>query len=145
MSVMSQIVRLMDDIILEKLTECGYKGICASHGAIICVLYEKNRLRMNELALYINKDKATVTALVNKLENLDFVQRIDCPCDSRAKYVELTELGKMAISPSVQISKELLDIQYEYIDDDERRIFMGVLSKMLINLNNHKSKIRSNT
>jgi len=51
------------------------KGLVTSHGDILYALFQKRTLTMKEIAEGIEKDKSTVTALVNKLIAHGYVQK----------------------------------------------------------------------
>ncbi len=53
--------------LIKELKKHNIKGIVPSHGDILGALCLADQLKMKELAGQINKDKSTVTTLVNKL------------------------------------------------------------------------------
>ena len=62
---------------------------------------------MHELSEAIHRDKSTVTALVNKLKEQGYVERIQSESDSRVVYVRLTEKGKAYTVETGAISSAL--------------------------------------
>ena len=78
----------------KELVTNSIAGLAPSHGEIIGALWIRGRLQMKELAEFIDKDKSTITALVNKLLKLDYVEKEKDADDNRISYISLTEKGK---------------------------------------------------
>ncbi len=71
----------------QELKNLGLKGISPSHGDILGALCLKDGLQMKELATLINRDKSTITALVNKLIGLDYVEKETDGNDNRMEVM----------------------------------------------------------
>ena len=80
--------------IARKMVENGIDGLSASHAEILYYLFREGELKMRVISARINKDKSTVTALVNKLITKGYVLRKPCAIDSRVVYIHLTSQGQ---------------------------------------------------
>ena len=110
------------------------KGLAPSHGEILGSLMARGPLPMSEIGRIIDKDKSTITALVNKLIKRGYVEKKSEPADSRISLVALTRKG-MALKPHFQLIAQRLRAQsYNGITDDERETLVSLLTKLNTNL-----------
>ena len=124
-------------LIVEELKKHNLEGLAPSHGDILVHLYEhEDGVPMNKITASINKDKSTVTALVNKLEKLELLEKFKNENDSRSTMVKLTKKG-LDTKPIVMenISKKLLDITYENFTKKEKELVCNLLEKIKDNFN----------
>ena len=93
-SVISNIHFEANSLIVSELKKYDITELAPSHGSILNALfYSKEKLRMNDIAEKINRDKSTVTALINKLVKNGYVIREKCSIDSRITFILLTDKG----------------------------------------------------
>jgi DNA-binding MarR family transcriptional regulator len=110
------------------------KGLAPSHGEILGSLMARGPLPMSEIGRIIDKDKSTITALVNKLIKRGYVEKKSEPADSRISLIALTRKG-MALKPHFQLIAQRLRAQsYKGITDDERETLVNLLTKLNANL-----------
>lgn len=120
-SLISNIRDKANELIIKELQKNGIKGLAPSHGAILNILFKSNeRIRMQDIAHNIHKDKSTVTALVNKLSKLGYIKRIKCTEDSRVTYITLTHKGEELMPVFKKISNLLIETTYRNIEENEK-------------------------
>jgi DNA-binding MarR family transcriptional regulator len=85
----------LNELVSEGLAERGFPDVRPAHGAIAQHIKDSGS-RVTELAKLAQVSKPTVVYLVNDLERLGYVERVDDPGDGRAKLVRLTERGAQA-------------------------------------------------
>jgi MarR family transcriptional regulator, organic hydroperoxide resistance regulator len=117
---------------LEKeLKANGIEGIVGSHGSILgCLFHNDGRMKVLDLAKNVGRSKSTVTELVNKLENLGYVEKATCCMDGRCTYVMLTKKGLAVQKDFDKISKKLITTAYKGFTEEEKETFIGSLEKM---------------
>jgi len=109
-------------------------GLATSQGEILGTLMARGPLPMSEVGRIINKDKSTITALVNKLIKMGYVEKKSEPADSRISLIALTRKG-IALKPRFQrIALKLRVQSYKGITDSEREILVNLLTKLSTNL-----------
>ncbi len=110
------------------------KGLAPSHGEILGTLMARGPLPMSEIGRTIDKDKSTITALVNKLLKMGYVEKRGQPADSRINLIALTKKG-MALKPQFRsIALKLRGHSYKGITDDEKETLFNLLTKLNTNL-----------
>lgn len=85
---------------------------------------------MKGLAGLIDRDKSTVTALVNKLIFLGYVRKEPDISDSRVTLISLTDAGEDLKDDLIEISQKLISKVYKTLSEDERDSLIGLLTKV---------------
>ncbi len=115
------------------MEENGIKQIVPSHGDIIFGLFFKKRETMKQVAERIQRDKSTITTLVNKLILLDLVQKEKDEFDHRINWITLTEKGKQLKPLFFEISDKLISKVYSGITPEDREKLIEILLKVNAN------------
>ena len=132
--LISRIRERANKVIAQELKNHNLHGLCPSHGSILSALSKGNALPMRVLARMIDRDKSTVTALVDKLVALGYVEKSRDSTDQRITLVKLTEKGK-ALRPDLEdITRKLLAKVYKGISEGEKQILIEILAKIKSNL-----------
>lgn len=129
-SLTARIREKVNRFIEFELTKHGLEGIGTSHGDIIYALLQTPRLMMADISKRINKDKSTVTALVDKLVRLGYATRERDQGDARVVYVALTPKGRDLEPVFEQISRQMLDVFYANIAEQEKEELLRILIKI---------------
>lgn len=134
-SIISYIHNSANKLIIEELKKNNLGALAPSHGDILVLLYRyENGLAMNKITFYINKDKSTLTALINKLEKLGYVEKIKNERDTRSTLVRLTKKGFETKNVVLEkISKKLLDKTYYGFSMEEKKELFSYLQKVSAN------------
>lgn len=99
-SLMSRTLGAANRYLMELMAREGLVGIVPSHGDILMQLFAHEAMPMAALAEAIGKDPSTVTALVRKLTNAGYVEKVPSPRDRRVCEVRLTDAGR-ALAPAM--------------------------------------------
>jgi len=120
--------------LLEELKQHGITKLAPSHGEILGALLLRGELQMTQLTKYIDKDKSTITALVNKLIQMGYVKKRKDTTDNRISWIALTEKGSSLKPGIMDISRKLRKKAYENIREQDKEILHALLSKINMNL-----------
>ena len=97
----------------ERLTERfaarGFGDVRASYGSVLVPLFERDGLRLGELAGAARLSKQAMTGLVKRCEADGLVQRETDPDDARAFNVRLTARGRAFRAVAYEVLSELDD------------------------------------
>lgn len=85
---------------------------------------------MHQLSCYIDKDKSTITALVDKLVRMEYVQREQDQRDGRIFRLSLTAKGRELQPIFESVSESLLAAVYEDFAPEEKQQLLGLLEKI---------------
>ena len=121
-------------LLTHELKAHHIKGLAPSHGEVLGSLMLRGPLPMSEIARIIDKDKSTITALVNKLLKLGYVEKKRHLSDNRISLIALTKKGTALKADFQLIAKKLRGQSYMDISDDEREQLIHLLKKLNNNL-----------
>lgn len=115
----------------SQLREKEIEGLINSHGTILSILYDYDgKITMNEIGKIIGKKKSTLTDLIRKLVELDYITREKSEKDSRAVEINLTEKGWKFKPLFEEISNNLLEKTYKNFSEEEKETLMRLLNKI---------------
>jgi DNA-binding MarR family transcriptional regulator len=118
----------------QELKDHHMDSLAPSHGEILGSLMYRGPLPMTEIAKIIDKDKSTITALVNKLIKMGYVEKMKHHGDNRVTLIALTRKGA-AFKPAFRlIAQKLRTLSYKGVSDNERETLIKLLTKINENL-----------
>lgn len=129
-SQISRVRRGANQVLLDQLNELGLTDFVPSHGEILMQLLTYEELTMSEIAMRINKDRSTVTALISKLKKNGYVDTRKAPYCGRTTIVRITEKGRTLEGPFLAISDKLDKVYRHNIDEQDLVIFRKVLTQI---------------
>lgn len=134
--LVSRFLDKYNSLIEDSFKNTEFKGIGASHFAILMgiILSDNRKLCMKDIASFINKDKSTVTQLVNKLIKYDLIQKKYCESDKRKCYVTLTEKGLENEQLFMDTYKRSEFRKNDNITEEEKDILRRLINKLIYNL-----------
>ena len=119
--LMGRIHDLTQKWLRGELAAAGLSGIVPSHGDVLALLFMKGEATMHELAAFAHRTRPTTTVLVDKLEEVGLVRRMQSEDDARSVVVVLTAEGEALRGSFAAIS-------------DEGEMLEKLLNKVLSNL-----------
>ena len=94
-----------------------------THYDIIKLLFIHDKLTLKDVSSLICRHKSTVTVLIKKLVQEDYVELISCSSDKRVTFVSLTVKGKRFKSVINSIDQQfIIFINKVYSIQDQRHI-----------------------
>ena len=117
-----------------KLREMGVP-LTPEQFMLIDILWNQGEMTQQQLADQLQKDKNSVTKLVDAIEKKGFVVRKQNPHDRRANTLVLTEKANELKPGAKQKGISILDQILEGISEDELRSFLSTLRKLNANMN----------
>ena len=102
---------------------------------LIDLLWNHGEMSQQELADQLQKDKNSVTRLVDAIERKGFVVRRQNSSDRRSNTLVLTEQAEKLKADAKQKGISILDKMLEGISEDELRTFLTTLRKLSLNMN----------
>jgi DNA-binding MarR family transcriptional regulator len=96
-----------NELLGEQFAARGFREVRASYGSVLVPLFERDGLRLGELAAASRLSKQAITGLVRQCEADGLVERRRDPVDGRAFNVCLTARGHMVQAAAEEILTEL--------------------------------------
>lgn len=124
-------------------------GITSDQFRLLSNLWRKDGVTQQKLAIYIGRDKASVTRMITILENSGLVTRIAKDNDKRVNLIYLTKKGRQLENISSQAVQESLDLMTKDFSLSEIEMFEDLLIRTSNNLkpvvcSTIKSQLKSN-
>lgn len=111
---------------------------------LIDVLWNQGQMSQQQLANTMQKDKNSITKLIDALEKKELVVRKKSKRDRRSNIIVLTEKAKTMKLEAKEKGIMLLDKMLEGISEEELRSFLNTLNKMSENMSaNLQSQIKT--
>lgn len=102
---------------------------------LIDLLWNQGQMTQQQLADQMQKDKNSVTQLVDAIERKGFVVRMRNPEDRRSNTLVLTEKAENLKLDAKRKGIFILDKMLDGISEDELRAFLKTLRKLNDNMN----------
>ncbi|EPG64203.1 MarR family transcriptional regulator [Leptospira wolffii] len=118
----------------SELKEKGLGQLTTTHADILFALAMSKKVPMQEIARMIDRDKSTLTALVDKLEDLGYVERVKDGQDQRVVNLQLTRKAYGIRPVMLGISRSLLSGLYKGFTEPEKKELVRLLDKLYKNL-----------
>jgi DNA-binding MarR family transcriptional regulator len=87
-------------------------------------------LTFGKFAEILKVAKPSVTGIVNKLIQLDVVEKAQCTRDKRIFYIKLTEKGRNIARQSFLAEQRVVDIIVSVLNDEEIDTFIRIIKKL---------------
>ena len=97
-------------------------------------LWNFGEMTQQELADLMQKDKNSVTSLVDAIERKGFVVRRQSKTDRRSNTLVLTEKAELLKPGAKEKGISILDKMLEGISEEELRAFLATLRKLTLNM-----------
>lgn len=119
-------------------------GLTPEQFLLIDVLWNQGQMSQQQLANTMQKDKNSITKLIDALEKKELVVRKKSKRDRRSNIIVLTEKAETMKLEAKEKGIMLLDKMLEGISEEELRSFLNTLNKMSENMSaNLQSQIKT--
>ncbi|MGC9779636.1 MAG: MarR family transcriptional regulator [Candidatus Heimdallarchaeota archaeon] len=126
--------------IFSKLLNEHQIEINPAQGRIMFVLWRNDNITIQELSKKTSLSKTTLTSMLDRLESMGYTKRVPSTEDRRKIFIELTEKNQVLQDKYVQVSKEMTDLFYRDISNEEIEKFENTLEKLYDNLLAYNTK-----
>lgn len=99
--------------------------------AMLRILNIEGRMTQVELGTYLAMDKATMVRMLDSLENLKYVKRVQSEKDRRSKYLELTPAGKKVMAALEKIRNAVEREFLSPLGSQEEAQLRAIVGKLL--------------
>lgn len=118
----------------KKLLDRSPLEISPGQMVVLYSLFKKDSISISELSKNVLLDNSTLTGLIDRLERLDFVTRVDTPNDRRSYQIVLTEKAKLHQDAILQLMQDVELHMLKGCTEAEIFMFRNLLHRILDNL-----------
>ncbi|MBZ7978799.1 MarR family transcriptional regulator [Campylobacter sp. RM12654] len=134
--LMGRIKELSNELILKELSKRVEFDLSFSHADILNILFDEKEYCMVQIAQKIHRSKATISSLIDKLEQNGYITKSQSSNDSRMYLIKATQ-KTLDLKP---IFEEVSNIVFEKLlknfSKAEELFLEELLKKMLNNIKN---------
>jgi len=127
-STLRQIVRAMD---VHSKYLYKYYGLSSPQLSILKELSEVNEIPTGQLAKKISLSQATVTDILDRLEEKGLIIRQRSSFDKRRVYIQISEKGKAIVLKNPSLLKEDFIRQFNEMEDWEQTLILSSMQRIV--------------
>ena len=105
-------------------------GLTSSEFGVLEFLFHKGDQPVQEIAKKILVTSGTITYVINKLVEKDYVEKKQCSKDKRIFYIHLTAHGKKKIATIFPKHEKFLDDLFKGLEEREKKELIKELRKL---------------
>ncbi len=132
--LITKIRQLSQQIFNNLLKDYNLNEISAAQGRVMFPLWQKDNISFQELKRKALLSKATLSYMLDKLEEAGHIKRIRSEEDKRTINIKLTKKNKVLQEKYFQVSNKMNEIFYKDFSEKEINEFEGYLRRLLDSL-----------
>lgn len=132
--LISRIKQMGTRIFDRMLANSGIDSFNGAQGRILYVLWQKDDISISSLSAQTSLANTTLTAMLDRMENIGLIVRKPDPKDRRNRLIALTEKAKSLQDDYTRISQQMNEIYYTGFTETEIMQFESYLQRILNNL-----------
>lgn len=122
--------KMMKSFVSERLKE-HTNDVTMEQWIVLKILHEDHDgLVQNELAFITNRNKTTLTRLINSMEKKNLVARIPSKNDSRKNLIFLTKNGKELFLKIKPVILQCIEKMQAGLTKEEKEFFIEIMTKI---------------
>lgn len=138
--LITKIRQLMLRVFDKLLEDNQINEITVAQGRVMFPLWQKDNISFQTLKKKTMLSKATLSYMLDKLEDAGYIERIRSKKDKRTIFIKLTKKNEKLQGKFVKVSREMTDLYYEGFSDKEMDELENYLRRVLDNLTNYDKK-----
>jgi DNA-binding MarR family transcriptional regulator len=142
--LIAQIYQIAGRIFEKKLKNLDLVEITPSQGRILFALSKEDDISIQELSQRTSLGKSTLTAMLDKLEEMGHIRRVPSRRDRRKIHVCLMEKDKLLQQTYISVSEEMTQLTYAAFTPKEIDLFETFLKRILENLKTYEKGGKNN-
>ena len=125
---------------IDRLQQNGI-NVTPEQYLVLDILWEKQSLSQQNIADIIQKDKNSVTKIIDSLEKKNLVNRVEDKKDRRINKIELTQEGHALEKITTKVAIDFMNDTVKDIEDQDLDKLVEVMRKLKDNLDNIENNL----
>ena len=136
--ILRSIDHLLIRVNIQQAKKSGIDNCTAMHGWILGYLsrHRNEDIYQRDIEKEFSVTRSAVTAVVKKMENCGYIERVEVKHDARLKKLVITDKGEEMYKKIIESFQKTDSIITEGVDEEEYEAFMTVCRKIRDNLHN---------
>ncbi|MFW9901700.1 MAG: MarR family winged helix-turn-helix transcriptional regulator [Candidatus Thorarchaeota archaeon] len=140
--LMLKIRKLSEKIFAKILRDFDVNELTPAQGRVMFPLWQEDDISFQELKRKTLLSKATLSYMLDKLEEAGFIQRVQDANDKRTINIKLLKKDATLQQKFFKVSNEMRNIYYKGFSEEEMDEFENYLRKLLDNLTKYAEKTK---
>ena len=140
--LITKIRQVSQQIFNKLLKEYKIEEISAAQGRVMFPLWREDNISFQDLKRKAMLSKATLSYMLDKLEEAGHIERVRSEEDKRIIYIKLTKRNKELQDKYLQVSNAMNNLFYKGFSEEEIDEFESYLTRLLENLTTLNKKIK---
>lgn len=119
----------------KKMLDQAELEISPGQLVVLYSLFKKDNISISELSKNVYLDNSTLTGLIDRLERVDLVRRVDAPHDRRSYQIVLTEKSKSLEQDIKNVMEQVESKMLENCNEAEVVMLRSILTRIFANFN----------
>lgn len=132
--LISRIKQVGTRIFDRMLSDSGIDSFNGAQGRILYVLWQNDEISISSLSAQTSLANTTLTAMLDRMEKSDLIERRPDPKDRRNKLIALTKKAEALKGDYLDISQKMNELYYKGFSEEEIKILENYLQRILTNL-----------
>ena len=132
--LISRIKQMGTRIFDRMLAASGIDSFNGAQGRILYVLWQNDAISISSLSAQTSLANTTLTAMLDRMENMGLIVRQPDPKDRRNRLIALTDKARSLQDDYTRISQKMNEIYYDGFTETEIMQFESYLQRILNNL-----------
>jgi DNA-binding MarR family transcriptional regulator len=132
--LVAKIHQVAGRVFAKKLKEHGIDEINPAQGRILFVLWENDGIPIRDLSARTMLEKSTLTSMLDRLEAMGYIVRVPSKEDRREILIRRTEKDKAFQKRYFEVSKDMTELFYQGLTEEEIDRLESDLATILANL-----------
>ena len=133
-------VKIVDYFLQESLNKID-SNLTKEQMVVLKKLHDQDGLNQNELAFLTIRNKSSLTRLLTKMENKNYITRKQSVEDKRINRVYITPLGRDIFHKTKPVMGVLIKQMEQNISESEKHQIIKILKKIQLNFNSNTEPI----
>lgn len=142
MLLMNSTLRQMNNKLARDIDSEG-KDITVEQLSLLIALWKKEGISQQDLGEFVDKDRPSVTRLLDNMEKNSLVVRITSDLDRRVRLIYLTKKGKDLQAKLVKVAEAAIKKSIKNIDDESISSFVTVAETIKKNIIEEQKEAKS--
>ena len=115
----------------EALAESRFSELTGKQMHYLEAISNLNNPNLGELATELNLSKPSITAIIDKFEEKEFIRKVKSDEDRRVSHIHMAERGKEIEKVHSKIHMRISNIFTSKLTEDELKSLINLLSKIV--------------
>ncbi|MFD1550794.1 MarR family transcriptional regulator [Putridiphycobacter roseus] len=127
-------VKMMEHRVDHMLTSKGF-DLTKMQFLLLHKLQEHDGVNQNDLAMFSNRNKSSLTRAINVLEKKNYLARIPSKEDKRVNHLFITKAGLQILDQTSPVFNEMSGIIQKGFKAEELKLLINMLKRIQANVN----------